>query len=314
MRNTTKWLIGASAAVLAVTNAVVLVGVAYNRHAPPQSVLNLTERELSSNPDRMWGDGDDTGLSLRLNFRTEPLGDAPPGELWRYFADTPWLDKNKLAALGVDVSSPATAPDSSAHYDRMLAQNVLLVLELDGPTRERILQRARDAAARMEAAVAADPPRGAEDPTQGATDPPRGAADPPRGAADPPRGVERVTRLKDARDALKTEQDESSRLFVVDAGLDRQTLERRYPDRSRYAIVRGRIRPHVVGELSSARLYGWVTDVSGDTLNVPLQFRGVFPASSSGFFRIRKYGGPRFHVAVAFGRRLEPWIVSANAG
>jgi hypothetical protein len=286
MRNTTKWLIGASAAVLAVTNAVVLVGVAYNRHAPPQSVLNLTERELSSNPDRMWGDGDDTGLSLRLNFRTEPLGDAPPGELWRYFADTPWLDKNKLAALGVDVSSPATAPDSSAHYDRMLAQNVLLVLELDGPTRERILQRARDAAARMEAAVAADPPR----------------------------GVERVTRLKDARDALKTEQDESSRLFVVDAGLDRQTLERRYPDRSRYAIVRGRIRPHVVGELSSARLYGWVTDVSGDTLNVPLQFRGVFPASSSGFFRIRKYGGPRFHVAVAFGRRLEPWIVSANAG
>jgi len=54
----------------------------------------------------------------------------------------------------------------------------------------------------------ADPPRGAEDPTRGATDPPRGAADPPRGAADQPRGVERVTRLKDARDELKTEQDQ----------------------------------------------------------------------------------------------------------
>jgi len=113
---------------------------------------------------------------------------------------------------------------------------------------------------------------------------------------------------------LTAEQNENSRLFVVDAGLDLGTLERTYPDRNRYAIVRGRIRPRVVGEFSAtAKLYGSVSQVSCDAINVPLQFRAVFPASSTGL-RLPKYGGPRFHVTVAFGRRLEPWIVAANAG
>jgi hypothetical protein len=69
----------------------------------------------------------------------------------------------------------------------------------------------------------------------------------------------------------------------------------------------------IIGEGRAAKLYGTVTDVSCDNINVPLQFRSVFPGGAS-LNRVRWKAGEHFHVVVAFGRRLEPWMVAAGAG
>ena len=77
-------------------------------------------------------------------------------------------------------------------------------------------------------------------------------------------------------------------------------MRQRYPDRTHYAIVNGNICPYVVRDRTSARLYGTVTAVRCETINVPLQFRETVPHP--------------FVLEVAFGTRLEPWIVSGHAG
>ena len=56
-----------------------------------------------------------------------------------------------------------------------------------------------------------------------------------------------------------------SRLFIVDAGLDRTRLRQRYPDRAHYAIVHGTIRPFAMHDGTSAKLYGTVTAVRCET-------------------------------------------------
>ena len=48
MNQSHPWLIAAGAVVLALTNAVVLVGVAFNQRQPPDSVLALTEQTCAA--------------------------------------------------------------------------------------------------------------------------------------------------------------------------------------------------------------------------------------------------------------------------
>ncbi len=281
MNRSNTWLIASGALVLALTNAVVLVGVASNRRQPPDSILTLTERELGPQWNWMWREGENSGLSLRLQYRVESTLErfSPYGN----FGPIPWLDRDKLAALGFDVVTPPTIPSGDAHYDRMLGRDVLLVLELDGPVRARALQAARDHLADLEREIAANPER-----------------------------QDNAQRLKEARQALKSEEYDASRLFIVDAGLDQTTLRQRYADRTHYAIVHGNIRPFVMHDGrdgTSAKLYGRVTAVRCESINVPLQFRATVPPD-------RPANGKKspFTVQVAFGRHLEPWIVSSHDG
>lgn len=106
----------------------------------------------------------------------------------------------------------------------------------------------------------------------------------------------RVLRAAPDQETRQREEQKASRLFIVDAGLDQNTLRQRYPDRTRYAIVHGNIRPY---QMRNRKVYGSVTAVRCETINVPLQFRG----------EIKK----TFDIKVAFGSRLEPWILSAGA-
>jgi hypothetical protein len=122
-------LIAAGALVLALTNAVVLVGVASKRRQPPDSVLTLTERELGPQWSWMWREGENSGSSLRLQYRVESgrnlrlaqIGEEETFSPYANFGPIAWLDREKLAALGFDVSTPPTFADGDTHYDRMLA-------------------------------------------------------------------------------------------------------------------------------------------------------------------------------------------------
>jgi hypothetical protein len=114
---------------------------------------------------------------------------------------------------------------------------------------------------------------------------------------------------------MQREEREDSRLFVVDAGLDAAALRAAYPDPARYAIVRGQLRPALVGSGHAAELSGYISELSIGEINVPHAFREVFEPALRDLARGQR-NGMAYEVTVAFGKRLEPWItaVSRNAG
>ena len=271
----------AGLALIAVTNAVALVGAGYNRAGDPESRLTLTQRELLA--PYSWGfRNENSGLTLRLQWRV--LGAEEDGNYsYAYRGGAPgWFDKTKLAELGFDVSRPADAPAGRRYYGRLLAQEVLLVLELDGPAYQAALDRARKWKDKEEALKAANP--GSQE-------------------------FERRARL--AREALEQEERRNSRLFVIDAGLEVGPLRARYPDRTRYAILRGRVRPWLSGSDGKSRVAGYVEDLSNDDIVVPLNQRRVLGPLEDSAMHLRDKA--RYEITVVFGRRLEPWIESAAA-
>jgi hypothetical protein len=123
---------------------------------------------------------------------------------------------------------------------------------------------------------------------------------------------EKAEDLAQAQRDLDYERERASRLFIVDAGTDRQALRARYPDTGRYAIVRGHVEIDVCTTRGGKRLCGHVGGVEADRINVPVEWRGVFEGLKWGNRFDRDAPRVAWAATVAFGRRLEPWLVSAQ--
>lgn len=275
--------LAAGVALIALTNAIALGGVAGNRSGEPESVLKLTQRELSQ-PGVYGLDREEGGLQLRVNWRVLPM--VPDAVFYGEFQGAPeWLDEAKLASLGFDVSPPPAARRASWRYDRQLPRDALIVLELGGPAYQKALERARE---RAEKEIA----KGMETGKIGPGTPARQAAD-----------------------FLKNEESSNSRLFAVDAGRDAEALRAKYPDRTRYAIVHGKVRAyHQTRRAREPRWTGYLEIIENVRINVPLEFRKAIeraprPLPPAGVAGDR----PAFEVTVAFGKRFEPWIIAASA-
>ena len=106
---------------------------------------------------------------------------------------------------------------------------------------------------------------------------------------------------------MKSEEQENSRLFAVDAGLSQAELRAKYPDRSRYAIVRAQVRPWSSG--AQGKIVGYIDDISVDSINVPYEYHALFER-----VRGQESAQQHFEASVAFGQRLEPWMVGMSAG
>jgi hypothetical protein len=270
--------------LIALTNAVALLGVVYNRSGEPEAKLGLTQRELHT-PYRWYGNRENSGLALSLVWRVlNEESEATQSYAWRYagIGGRPaWLDKAKMQALGFDTSAPFvdSDPRGRARYEKQLPREVLLVLELDGPAYRRSLELATQYAARDEAKLAAIP------------------GDKELGA-----------RAKNAREALEWETNRNSRLFVVDAGLESAALRAKYPDAGRYALVHGQVRLESGGR-NSGNARGYVRGLSIESINVPFALREVF-GSAAPIGDVDQNRAP-FAAMVAFGKRLEPWITAA---
>jgi len=283
------WGFWAGIALIVATNAFVLGGVAYNRHGAPDSTVRLSQRELA--PPYGWGMAEEnSGLSLRIldrvaSERSSSLTLSADNVDERYFflgrGEPDWLDDARLATLGIDAKQLRAHPDAP-RGGAPTAKEVLFVLEHDGPAYAGALAWARHRADAEAAAAAVNP--GNE---------------------------EFARRAKKAADVALYEEREGSRLFVIDAGLERDALRGKYPDRQRYAIVRGILRPMVapVGKpvVSIDRL-------SVGDVNVPHSFRQLL-ASVVAADRTRPRDQPRarFEATVAWGNRLEPWMLDATA-
>ena len=267
----------AGLALIGMTNLAALGGAAYNRSGEPDSVLSLTQRELRPAYATVHRKNENSGMTLPLRWRVLPSPKARKA----YGLDgegggaPDWLDAGKMASLGFQpMASNRTDTDEVFGYRRQLTREVFLVLEFDGPTYQRACEDARDMAQQVE------------------------------------NKNERGDGRKDAQAILDQEERYSSRLFAVDAGLDREALRAKYPDRRMYAIVRGQVAPTWGPSAWSGE--GAITRLSTDDINVPLEMRvaleGVRPKS----YRQERDDGSQFAAEVAFGQRLEPWLISVT--
>jgi Domain of unknown function (DUF4824) len=273
MNPTRRFMILAALALIVLTNAVALGGVATNRMGEPQGMLRLTERELAT--PYVWRDKtENSGLSLQLRWRVLPA-QTPHGRRYNLYYEEggrpEWLDTRKMVALGFAPPSPSEVqPDGrTSRYQRQLPRDAFVVLELDGPAVQESLRRAAE--------VVASAASGSE-------------------SANAQAELDRMQRF-------------GSRLFIVDAGLDRDALRARYPDRAKVAIVRGRIRP-IAGQ-ADADPGGIIDALSVDAINVPLQLRPVFDGLPARRYGALREPGENFDATVVFGQRSEPWLAAA---
>ncbi len=268
-----KWshALTAGSAIVLLTNAVALGGVAYNRSGEAESQLQLTQRDLQHST---WRSGkDNSGITLSLNWRIEQaeFNEFNFGMYSSRWGMPVWLDKAKMAELGFDVEKLAGTAEYGRHYQASQPKEVLLVLELNDRAYQHHLQRAGEYVEESRKLLAASPAN-----------------------------AEMQRKARNAEENYKHELEKGSRLFAIDAGLDLQTLRAAYPDRARYAIVHGLIRPTTTQVKNETRIGGNVTELHAGLINVPLGYRQVFSDPAS------------YEVTVAFGKRLEPWIVAAS--
>lgn len=280
MKLTPRITLAAGALLILLTNAVALVGVYLNRSGEAESRLTLSQRELTM----PWGWGmakENSGLAVSLNWRViDPAAGDFGGH--GFSGGTPdWLDEARMAALGFDTSLPAEGAFGRRRVERQLPREVLLVLELAGPAWQQALERARQNAARHEAASLAN--AGSK---------------------------EFAEKARRAKEQLKREEGANSRLFAIDAGVDRASLRARYPDRGRYLILKGTVRPRLATHEKKTRVTGYVSALAVTQINVPHVLRPVLEPALRKHKRTADDPAPHFEAAIAVGQRLEPWIES----
>jgi len=268
----------AGAALILLTNAVALGGVAWNR-AGIDSTLTLSQRELRR--PYLSADRDASGVMLALQWRVRSKTDDYAAFGYGRGGAPEWLDDAKMQRLGF---APA-ANDAADGWRsaRESSREVLLVLELAGPSHDAVVEAMRRASADAAARLAADPDN-----------------------------KELQNRAKQLNERSGQEERDASRLFVVDAGLDRAELRAAYPDRSRHAIVRGQVAPWRGPKEDRAK--GYVRDLSIDTIAMPSALRARLAPGVWNVPDAYSTDSPPFEATVAFGRRLEPWITEVANG
>lgn len=270
----------AGIALITLSNAVALGGVAWNRSGEPESRLKLSKRELRVTSGDF--NRESNGVMLSLVWRTR-VSDSELS-VWHGLGGgtPPWLDEAKMRELGFTVPDAESDEDLSRRHGT--SREVLLVLELDGPAWRAQLDQVRAKTDELIAKAATQP------------------------------GEQAERSIDEARQWLQREENEFSRLFVVDAGLDLDALRLRYPDRARYAIVPGRVVPaRGRGGNTNPRL-GYLQGLATSNLNMPYAFRNPLTGADNGRSARDKArdGLKATDVSVAFGRRLEPWIIAVD--
>lgn len=119
--------------------------------------------------------------------------------------------------------------------------------------------------------------------------------------------------LKNAEREFKKEQTSKSRLFAIDAGLDYKALKQKYSIPTRYIITKGLVKPDYSYNKNEKENYGIITQLSIKSIHVPIKHRKIFDSIlAQKKANSVEFQPPRYEVELAYGSRLEPWILSVN--
>jgi hypothetical protein len=273
--------LAAGIAVIVIGNAVVLGAAAWNRSGGARTELSLTERELAMPAFRQE---ENTGLFLSLVLaqdRPSITGPADPPES-RLVVREPdlrhprldWLDRDKLGALGFNVDLDPEDPRAPRFYASQSARQAFLALEMDGDAWHAWLASLGDEA------------------------------------------------------TIEAEQTTRSRLFAIDADSDAGALRRRLAGRPRCVVVPCDIHVALAERTDRPRtLTGLIDALPARDIFVPRELRArlepFMPRRS--LEKMRREAAvrnepespalkpPRYQAALAFGRRLEPWLAGVEA-
>ena len=259
----------AGLAIIVVTNLVALGGVAYNRSGEADAVVELTEREVRM-PYRYGFYMDTENTGLGLNISCRNCWGSPV-----------WLDLDKLVELGFEPGSLEEDREWRLDYDKSLPRDFFLVLEYNGAAHQRAIANEEKELAEEQALL-----------------------------ADNPDNEEFEYRVKYAQSELDEERHRASRLFAIDAGQDRSSLRNAYPDSAKYIIMRALIRQTWEYDENEKKIWvGRIEDLLIDTINVPLEHRAIFEPLEDQPRNDQEDQSPRYKLSVAFGKRLEPWVL-----
>lgn len=267
-------------AVIVIANAFALGGAAWNRSGQPESQLAVSERELrvlSAYPPRT----ENSGVTLRLQWcvgdstsMAAGMGEGMASEGNCYNRSPDWLTANRLRELGFDLSVPPSDPRAQRYYSHQLARPALFVFELGGNWQDRALEANRAALAAREAVLALTPDSAL---------------------------LQREVRSMRRR--VDWIENGMTRLYLIDAGSSLESLRARYPDRSRYAILSGTVKPALrrwsVVPKDSLWIGGEIGRISGENMNVKAAYQDRLDEKT-------------FALTLGIGKRLEPWIITVK--
>ena len=262
--------------LLLAVNIFVLLGGSANRSEKPETLIELTERELAL-PYK--SDDENSGLALKLDWRI--INDeADPCRYYGNWGVPIWFNARKLIELGFTIDETTCSYKYSNREKEPLPKDAFIVFEYDGTAYQEALKRAEECLNKAEAALKAH-----------TTD------------------KDTQDRFENAKRRLEQERATESRLFAIDAGLNADKLRERYSDRSKFIIMPGVVELTCRSYNKKREVVGCISDIRVEKINVPLKHRKLFDAIvAQDKFGRRKQQGPRYKVEVAYGSRFEPWI------
>ena len=91
-------------------------------------------------------------------------------------------------------------------------------------------------------------------------------------------------------------------------------LRKKYKNRDSYIILKGLVEIDYYRNYSEKEVFGTISRLSTESIYVPLKHRNVL----EGILLLdkptrRSFQPPRYKVKLAYGSRLEPWIVSIDS-
>ncbi len=263
--------------LILIANVAVLTGVASNRSGDPESLVELTERELQM-PYRLHEEN--SGLSLRLTWRAIGNNDDVN------WGSPAWFDVKKLEELGFTVEDTIRSEETSKRHKYSVSKEAFIVLEHDGVAYRKTLKRAEgdlDEAANSFKINSED--------------------------------EELRDSFERAQERLERERISASRLFAIDAGLEAGELRKRYSDRARFIITPGRVNLRYDYSNMTDEPFGYISDLSVENIHVPLNLRDVLnPIIARDKSDQNELKSPRYRIELAYGSRFEPWIRSVHHG
>ena len=266
--------------ILAATNIVVLFGVASNRSGNHDAQIILTERELQL-AYRMYKEN--SGLSLRLDWQS--LGKDENNSNYTDRRSPAWFNAEKLEELGVNVKDILSSKGNKTSYRQAIPKEVYIVLENDGAPYRAAVKRAEVAFEKENGLLKANPEN-------------------------------KMLRgnFERAENKLKHMRITESRLYAIDAGLDPQKLRNKFGDQTRFIIAKGLVKPTYHSDNKEKEVVGYITKLSIEDIHVPLNYKKMFDiVLAQGKFKHNEFTPPRYKVELAYGSRLEPWILSVEA-